>query len=75
MQSPARLFNRFRAAATKGRLHRSLSWRASENPLKDHTKYNQDLEIHGRPSKKSLLVGGAQLAGCLKAWLSAGPFE
>ena len=34
MPSPATLFNRFRAAGTNRRLDLSLSWRASDNPLK-----------------------------------------
>ena len=34
MPSPAKLFNRFRAADTNGRLDFCLSWRASEDPLK-----------------------------------------
>ena len=34
MPSPARLFKRFRAAGTNGRLDLSLSWRVSEDPLK-----------------------------------------
>ena len=35
-KSPARLSKRFRAAGTNGRLDLSLSWRASEDPLKKH---------------------------------------
>ena len=34
MPSPARLFKRFRSAGTNGRLDLSLSWQASEDPLK-----------------------------------------
>ena len=36
--SPARLSKRFRAAGTNGRLDLSLSWRASEDPLKRQYK-------------------------------------
>ena len=35
MYSPARLFNRFRATGTNGRLKLNLNWRASEFPLKN----------------------------------------
>ena len=51
MSSPARLFKRFRAAGTNGRLDLNLSWRASEAHLKDHTRYDQCLDIHGRPGE------------------------
>ena len=37
--------------------------------LKDHTRYNQDPKMHGIPRRMSLLVGEAQLAGCLKVWV------
>ena len=38
--------------------------------LKDHTKYDQGPEIHGKPRRMSLLVGKARLAECLKLWVS-----
>ena len=72
--NPARFSKRFRATGTNGRLDLSLSWQASEDPLKDHTRYDQGLEIHGGPRRVSLLVGEAQLARCLKVWVS-GPLE
>ena len=34
MSSPARLFKKFRAAATNERIDLNFSWRASKNPLK-----------------------------------------
>ena len=34
--------------------------------LRDHTEYDQGPEIYGKPRKVLLLVGEAQLAGCLK---------
>ena len=36
--------------------------------LKDHIKYDQGPEIHGKVRRVSLLVGEAQLAGCLNVW-------
>ena len=71
MPSSARLFNRFRAAGTNGRLDLSLFWRASEDPL---ATYAQSSGIHGKSRRASLLVGKAQLARCLKVWVS-GPLE
>ena len=38
--------------------------------IKNHAKYDQSPEIHGKPRKVSLLAGEAQLAGCLKVWVS-----
>ena len=62
LNSPATLFKRFPAASTNKRLDRSLSWRASEDPLKRpyNTVYGQGPEIHSKsqssvaPSRKSL---------------------
>ena len=34
--------------------------------LKDHTRYDQGPEIHGKPRRVSLPVSAAQLAGCLR---------
>ena len=42
--------------------------------LKDHTRYDRGPEIHGKPWRVLLPVGKAQLAGCLKVWVS-GPLE
>ena len=42
--------------------------------LKDHTRYDQGLEVHGETGRVSLPVGEAQLAGCLKIRVS-GPLE
>ena len=66
MPSPAKLSKRFRAADTNGRLDLSLTWPVSEDPLKDHTRYDQGPEIHGKPRRVSLPFGEAQLAGCLR---------
>ena len=66
MLSLAKLSKRFRVAATNGRLDLSLTWRVSEDSLKNHTKYDRGPEIHGKPRKVSLPVGEAQLAGCLR---------
>ena len=74
MANPARLFKRFRAAGTNGRLDLSLFWRASEDPLIDYTRYDQGPEIHGMPKRVSLLVGKAQLDGCLRVWVN-GPLD
>ena len=70
MPSPARLFKRFRAAGTNGRLDLG----AAEDPLKDHTRYDKGPEIYGGPRRVSLPVGETQLAGCLKVWVG-GPLE
>ena len=74
MPNLVRLFKRFRAAGTNERLDLSLSCQASEDPHKDHTGYDQGLEIHSKPRIMSLLVGEAQLAGWLNAWVG-GPLE
>ena len=66
------LFNRFRAAGTKGRLDLSLSYGEHLiTHLKDHTGYDQGPVIHGKPKKVSPLIVEAQLDGCLKAWVSS----
>ena len=57
-----------------GFLDFSLSWQASEDPLKDHTKYDQGPEIHSKPRRVLLPVGKAQLAGCLRVLVN-GPLE
>ena len=66
MPSLAKLSKRLRAAATNGRLDLSLTWRVSEDSLKNHTRYDRGSEIHGKPRKVSLPFGKAQLAGCLR---------
>ena len=38
--------------------------------LKDHTRYDQGPEIHGEPRRVSLPFSEAQLAGCLRVWIS-----
>ena len=38
--------------------------------LKDHARYDQGPKIHGKPKRVSLPVSEAQLAGCLKVWVS-----
>ena len=38
--------------------------------LKEHRRYDQGSEIHGKPRKVSLPVGEVQLAGCLRVWVS-----
>ena len=63
------LFTRFRAAGTNGRSGLSLSWRASENPLKRSHSVLSGPEIHGKPRRVFPLVGKTQLAGCLKVWV------
>ena len=42
--------------------------------LKDHTRYDQGLEIHDEPRRVSLPVGEAQLAECLRVQ-AGGPLE
>ena len=42
--------------------------------LKDHTRYDRSPEIHDEPRRVSLLVGEAQLAGCLRVQVG-GPLE
>ena len=42
--------------------------------LKDHTRYDQSSEIHGKPKRVSLPFGEAQLAGCLRVQVG-GPLE
>ena len=74
MLSPAKLFKRFFAVRTIWRLDISLYWQASEDPLKERTEYDQGLEIHSKPSRISLLVAEANMAGCLKVWVG-GPLE
>ena len=39
--------------------------------VKYHTGYDQGTEIHSKPRRMLLLVGEAQLAGCLKLWVVA----
>ena len=53
--------------------HNWHKWAAGKHlrtHLKDHTRYNQCLKIYGRPMRVLLPVSKAQLAGCLKVWLS-----
>ena len=38
--------------------------------LKDHTRYDHGPEIHGGPRRVSLPFGEAQLAECLRVWVS-----
>ena len=42
--------------------------------VEEHTRYDQGSEIHGKPRRVSLLVGEAQLAGCLRVQVG-GPLE
>ena len=42
--------------------------------LKDHTKYDQGPEIHGKPRRVSLPFGEAQMSGCLRVQVG-GPLE
>ena len=42
--------------------------------LKDHTRYDQGPEIHGKPRRVSLPFREAQLAGCLRVQVG-GPLE
>ena len=69
-----KVINRFRTAGTNGRLDLSLSWRVSEDLLKDHASYGQGPRIHGKPNKVLLLIGKTQLAGCLNVSIG-GPLE
>ena len=39
-------------------------------PHSSHTGYDQSQEIYSKPRRMSLLFGKAQLAGCLKVWVS-----
>ena len=69
MPSPARFFNRFCAGGTNKHLDLSLSWQASEDPFKN---YIHVIRVHRSMVSQSvlLLVGKAQLAGCLKISVS-----
>ena len=72
MPSPARLSKRLYAAGINGRLDLIVSLgECPKTHLKKHTRYDQGPEIHGKPRRVSLPVGEAQLAGCLKVWVSA----
>ena len=73
MPNTVRLLKKFCACGANGRLDLSLSWRACEDQLKDHTRYDQGPEIH-EAKESVVLVGEAQLAGCLKIGISD-PFE
>ena len=73
MPSPQNLFERFRVAGTSRRLDLSLDEHLRIN-LKEHSRNDQSPEIHVKPWTVLLLVGEAQLAGCLKVWVS-GPLE
>ena len=70
MLSPAKLFERFRTAGTNGSPGPCLFWRASEGLLKRPYIIWSRTKIHGKPRKVLFLVGEAQLAGCLKVWVS-----
>ena len=74
MPTTARLSKRSRVAGTNGRLDLSLTWPASEYPLKGPYKYDRGPEIHGKPRRVSLPVGEAQLDGCLRVQVG-GPLE
>ena len=69
MPSPARLAKRFRTASTNGRLGRSLFWQASEDPFKRPYKILSGSRDPRKPRTVSLLVGKAQMTGCLKVWM------
>ena len=74
MPSPARLYKRFRAA---GKMDAWILVSLGEHlrtPLKRPYRYDQGLEIHGKPSGVSLPVGEAQLTGCLRVQVG-GPLE
>ena len=58
----------------KRRLDLSLTCEYLRTHLKDRTRYDQGQEIHGEPKRVSLPFDEAQLAGCLKIWVS-GPLE
>ena len=61
-------------AGTNERLDLSLSLGEHlKTHLKEHTRYDQGPEIHGKSRKVSLPIGEVQLAGCLKILVS-GPF-
>ena len=74
MPSLARLFKRFRAPGTNGRLDLSLLGEYLRTHLKYHTRYDRGPEIHGEPRRVSLPFGEAQLAGCLRVQVG-GPLE
>ena len=74
MPSLARLSKRFRTAGTNWRLDLRPLGEYLRTHLKDHTKYDQGPEIHGKPRRVLLSVGDVQLAGCLKVSV-AGPLE
>ena len=74
MSTPARLFNRFRPAGINGRLDISCFDEYLRTHLENHTAYGQGLGIYDKSRRVSLLVGKAQLAGCLKVW-PGGPLE
>ena len=66
MPRRAKLFKSFRAAGTNGRLDLGLFLGEHlQIHLKDHTKYDKGLEIHGKTRRVLFLVVEAQLAGCL----------
>ena len=70
MPSPARFFKRSRAAGINGVWILVSLDKHLRTHLKDHTRHDQDPEIHSRSTGMLLPVGEAQLAGCLKAWVS-----
>ena len=69
MPSPARLFKRFHTASTNGHLDLSLPWQVSKDPLKRPYKVRVQRSMVSQGV--SLPVGKAQLAGCLKVWVSS----
>ena len=64
MPSPARLFKRFRAVGTNGRLDLNLCWEHLWTHLKNHTRYDHGPDIHGKPRRVLVLVGK------LSCWMS-----
>ena len=68
MPSLERLSKRFHAAGTNEHLDLSLTWQVSDGPFK--RPCDQGAEIHGELRRVLLPFSKAQLAGCLKVWVS-----
>ena len=66
MPSLARLSKRFCAAGIKGASGLVSLGEYLRTHIEEHTRYDRGPEIHGKPRRVSLLVGEAQLAGCLR---------
>ena len=74
MPSPTKFVNRFNAAGINKSSDLSLSWQAFANQLKRPCSIWSGSRIHNKPRKVWLLVGKAQLAGCLKVYVG-GPLD